>query len=197
MYQELNIQFLLWCGILQMDFTHNLQGYFTGTGAIIWLPQCQRSIPEQYGWISQMNHWDFFIHNHCKTKHKNTICIFHGIYWDVLTNPAHLFLGRFPKYKEITRHRRKLLAEIALWNPHSRSYMLRLQVKEGIAKSNTSSATSVLVNSHWHNIVKLQKTYLKQKSLYTVDLCMMALQLCDPEIHMFVCFNLIIWEYFQ
>ena len=33
------------CGL----FTHILQGYFTGTGAIIWLPQCQWSNPEGYG----------------------------------------------------------------------------------------------------------------------------------------------------
>ena len=30
-------------------FTHILQGYFTGTGAIIWLPQCQWSNPEGHG----------------------------------------------------------------------------------------------------------------------------------------------------
>ena len=29
-------------------FTHILQGYFTGTGAIKWLPQCQWSNPEGY-----------------------------------------------------------------------------------------------------------------------------------------------------
>ena len=27
-----------------------LQDYFTGTGAILWLPQCQWSNPERYGW---------------------------------------------------------------------------------------------------------------------------------------------------
>ena len=30
-------------------FTHILQGSFTGTGAIIWLPQCQWGNPEGYG----------------------------------------------------------------------------------------------------------------------------------------------------
>ena len=30
-------------------FTCILQGYFTGTGAIIWLPQCQWSKLEEYG----------------------------------------------------------------------------------------------------------------------------------------------------
>ena len=38
--------FLLW---FVNSFTHILQGYFTGTGAIIWLPQCQWSNPEGYG----------------------------------------------------------------------------------------------------------------------------------------------------
>ena len=28
--------------------THILQGYFTGTGAVIWLPQCQWHNPEEY-----------------------------------------------------------------------------------------------------------------------------------------------------
>ena len=31
------------------SFTHILQGYFTGTGAIVWLPQCLWSNPEEYG----------------------------------------------------------------------------------------------------------------------------------------------------
>ena len=30
------------------SFTHIFQGYFTGTGAIIWLPRCQWSNPEGY-----------------------------------------------------------------------------------------------------------------------------------------------------
>ena len=35
--------------------THIPQGYFTGTGAIIWLPQCQWSNPEKYRWTYFMN----------------------------------------------------------------------------------------------------------------------------------------------
>ena len=35
-------------------FTHNPQGYFTGTGAIIWLPQCPWSNPEGYGKMHHM-----------------------------------------------------------------------------------------------------------------------------------------------
>ena len=46
---------LLWlCCDLLIDlcdlFAHILQGCFTGIGAIIWLPQCQWSNPEWYGW---------------------------------------------------------------------------------------------------------------------------------------------------
>ena len=43
--------FTLCCVLLQSsmgDFAHILQGYFTGTGAIIWLPQCLWSNPEGY-----------------------------------------------------------------------------------------------------------------------------------------------------
>ena len=32
-----------------VDYTHILQGYFTGTGAIVQLPQYQWSNPEGYG----------------------------------------------------------------------------------------------------------------------------------------------------
>ena len=35
-------------GFVVLDFTHILQSYFTDTGAIIWLPQCQWSNPEGY-----------------------------------------------------------------------------------------------------------------------------------------------------
>ena len=38
-------------------FTHILQGYFTGTGAIIWLPQCQWSNPEWYGQKLEQLEW--------------------------------------------------------------------------------------------------------------------------------------------
>ena len=55
-------------------FTHILQGYFTGTGAIIWLPQCQWSNPEGYGLIQPSP-------NHNKTKQsRNSV---HNL-WDVL-----------------------------------------------------------------------------------------------------------------
>ena len=42
-------------GEVPVCFIHVLQGYFTGTGAIMWLPQCQWSNPEVCGWISHMN----------------------------------------------------------------------------------------------------------------------------------------------
>ena len=43
------------CGLVMVNFNHILQGCFTGTGAITWLPQCQWSNPEWYG---QMRHMD-------------------------------------------------------------------------------------------------------------------------------------------
>ena len=44
----LAIDSTLFCLVL-IDFTHILQGGFTGIGAIIRLPQCQWSYPEEYG----------------------------------------------------------------------------------------------------------------------------------------------------
>ena len=41
---------VLFCGcFVHTDYTHILQGCFTGTGAIIWLPQCQWTHPEGCG----------------------------------------------------------------------------------------------------------------------------------------------------
>ena len=41
---------LLWSWIIVINqFTHIFQASFTGTGAIIWLPQCQWSNPEECG----------------------------------------------------------------------------------------------------------------------------------------------------
>ena len=39
-----------YCVLLWFDITHILQGCFTGTGAIIWLPQCQWSNLESHGY---------------------------------------------------------------------------------------------------------------------------------------------------
>ena len=43
------------CGSVLVDSTHILQGYFTGTGAFIWLPQCLWSNPEGYGQTNHIN----------------------------------------------------------------------------------------------------------------------------------------------
>ena len=43
------------CGKVLVYFTHIVQVCYTCIGAIIWLPQCQWSIPEQYGKISDTN----------------------------------------------------------------------------------------------------------------------------------------------
>ena len=37
---------LLWLGVT--DFSHIIQDSFIGIGAIVWLPQCQWSNPEEY-----------------------------------------------------------------------------------------------------------------------------------------------------
>ena len=57
-------------------FIHIHQGCFAGTGAIVRLPQCQRSKPDGYGKISQC----ITTTKHSKAK---TVCIFLGIYCNV------------------------------------------------------------------------------------------------------------------
>ena len=59
-------------------FIHIHQGCFAGTGAIVRLPQCQRSKPGGYGKISQC----ITTTKHSKAK---TVCIFLGIYCMYLT----------------------------------------------------------------------------------------------------------------
>ena len=54
-------------------FIHIHQGCFAGTGAIVRLPQCQWSKPDEYGKISQC----ITTKKHSKAK---TVCIFLGIY---------------------------------------------------------------------------------------------------------------------
>ena len=54
-------------------FIHIHQGCFAGTGAIVRLPQCQWSKPDEYGKISQC----ITTAKHSKAK---TVCIFLGIY---------------------------------------------------------------------------------------------------------------------
>ena len=44
-----------WCGL----FTHIFQGCFTGTGTIIWLPQCQWSNHEGYDCPSVRDHEEY------------------------------------------------------------------------------------------------------------------------------------------
>ena len=61
-------------------FIHIHQGCFAGTGAIVRLPQCQWSKPDEYGKIS---------HGITTTKHSKakTVCIFLGIYCKASTLP--------------------------------------------------------------------------------------------------------------
>ena len=48
-HPESNVHVVFGFGLVAVDFTHIPQGYFTGTGAIRWLPQCQWSNSEGYG----------------------------------------------------------------------------------------------------------------------------------------------------
>ena len=67
-------------------FIHIHQGCFAGTGAIVRLPQCQWSKPDEYGKISQCI---------TKTKHSKakSVCIFHGIYCILRTFYNHVHLA--------------------------------------------------------------------------------------------------------
>ena len=80
--QEICTWFCLLCFVVVIQsfimnshevFIHIHQGCFAGTGAIVRLPQCQWSKPDEYGKISQCI---------TKTKHSKakTVCIFLGIY---------------------------------------------------------------------------------------------------------------------
>ena len=77
--QKICTRFLLCCALLWLYIdwiSHIHQAYFTGTGAIVRLPQCQQSNPDEYFmWI----HYER-LHNHNKAKHNTTVCIFLGIY---------------------------------------------------------------------------------------------------------------------
>ena len=76
---------LLWlyyqCLLHSCDaLTHILQGSFTGTGAILWLPQCQWGNPEGYGKTD---------HHYSKTNHDSWVYLLECaalwyIYWNVL-----------------------------------------------------------------------------------------------------------------
>ena len=73
----------IWCDL----FTHVIQGYFTGTGAIIGLSQCQWSNPEGYGYNQPVP-----THN----KSQQRVNHVHNS-WDVL----HMFQ---PKYSRLCFH---------------------------------------------------------------------------------------------
>ena len=74
---------VLCCGQLTSDFAHILQGYFTSTGAIRLLPQCQWSNPEDYGLIDHMN--PLRAHNITTTNMQNkTVCMIYRAYCRVM-----------------------------------------------------------------------------------------------------------------
>ena len=54
-------------------FIHILQGFFTGIGAIVWLPQCQRSNPDEYG-------YNLALANNNR-KRANGVCLLFGMHY--------------------------------------------------------------------------------------------------------------------
>ena len=80
-------------------FIHIHPGCFAGTGAIVRLPQCQWSKPDGYGKISQC----ITTTKHSKAK---TVCIFLGIYCNVLTEGIifmdhHTFITGMDRLSEV------------------------------------------------------------------------------------------------
>ena len=69
----------LCCMFCCNDLTHILQGYITGTEAIIWLPQCQCSNPEGYGQIISMDPQNKSHQNN--TKHNKNVFISYRMYF--------------------------------------------------------------------------------------------------------------------
>ena len=70
---------MIYGGVVSVYFTGILQGYFTGTGAILWLPQCWWSNTEGYGCLDHVNPLRAQL-NHNKTKNNIIIFICYGIY---------------------------------------------------------------------------------------------------------------------
>ena len=62
---------MFYCGLGHLNFTHILQGNFTGTGAIIWLPQFQWSNPDKYD--EQANHMNLLITDEINTIKQITL----------------------------------------------------------------------------------------------------------------------------
>ena len=91
-------------------FIHIHQGCFSGTGAIVRLPQCQWSKPDGYGKISQC----ITTTKHSKAK---TVCIFLGIYCSPCMRPTYTCLV---SYRDIVGKWRHMASStcvsIGSWN---------------------------------------------------------------------------------
>ena len=108
-------------------FIHIHQGCFAGTGAIVRLPQCQRSTPDGYGEISQC----ITTTKHSKAK---TVCIFLGIYYMYVAfnRIAHNFPCFMNNWtlKDLVRHIE--FAPMMQWGQVNVSDTLALQMPGGI-----------------------------------------------------------------
>ena len=75
------------------NFTHILQGYFTGTGAITWLPQCQWSDPEGYTFMVMhimIVRYSWELRKSSKQIHDEKVI------FRMLIPGSHSFLDRYP-----------------------------------------------------------------------------------------------------
>ena len=74
-YAKPSISALACFAVVNTSFTHILQNYLTGTGAIIWLTQCQWCNPEEYVSLDPMkpSRSDSKTTNHNKIKHNKAM----------------------------------------------------------------------------------------------------------------------------
>ena len=78
--RDLCTQIMLCCGFVPDNLTHILQGWFTGSGAIVRLPQCQRIDPEGYGKMSLLNPQQMMIKSYQNQAQLNHMYIL----WNIL-----------------------------------------------------------------------------------------------------------------
>ena len=105
-------------------FIHIHQAYFTGTGAIVRLPQCQWSKPDGYGKISQC----ITTTKHSKAK---TVCIFLGIYctavmskvWFSISSGIHCEIALM-RMLEYLSNAKSTLVHVMIWCREASSHYL-------------------------------------------------------------------------
>ena len=129
---------------------HIHQGCFAGTGEIVRLPQCQWSMPDGYGKISQC----ITTTKHSKAK---TVCIFLGIYCSSgLNNWLKL---NFFKYKSYI----KKSCEIVHW-------LLLLSLSLLLFSTSIPFSSRMHRNREWRKLIKISKLCVFQRNTLWVCL---------------------------